>query len=496
MFAAVLVGVLVGTGVVGTAGTETTRAICKMFQRDSDCEAAGVPPGTPSVDPDVPKGPCLVLSDSEYMENTTTVKLKRFDIVTDGGSQLTLRQYSQGNGKPDIWEVRDMSWTDAGAQVAVPNDKLKAGIWGTIAGSNTEIYTFDNEKDAREFFEQMKQYRLFNGYGTKVAVRTNPVTGALVKAGGWLPWVGDDIEDFWGDKEPDRKPTQEMWDGGVMAGFFNDTSLGALPLSVVGKNFGWVSAGISKNNVDGSTTFYFQGSEQLMEALEVDMGRALKLAQTRGPAAVRKAIADVERKLGERLKMPVALPDSLKQSLLRGTATDSGLAIGLRGTVGRWYSITIDKNGKPVNFTEMSDFQGSWYGRVDGSVGPLSAWYQDSMDGARWRVTSELDLTKPDEYAAFMRFLETGTGGGSAGPGLPGVNAVKAAAELDLYFLNGGGTTAMVQYDYAVRTGHPSLSVGIVGTEFEWEASESRATSGQYLKEGTGWVKWDACGLG
>ncbi|MBC6457756.1 hypothetical protein [Actinomadura sp. HBU206391] len=481
---AVLAGAIAVSPAAGGVRSGIEKAICRVGQAgglQKECEPAGdKPPPLVAVDPDMPTANCLTDIDYEYLENTTSARLKRVDILTDGGGQITLRRYVQGNGKPDLWQVWDMGWSDAG--VGTPGEnKFKAGIWAAIAGSNTEIYNFTDEKQARDFYEQLKDYRLGNWF--KLAVRTNPISGAVVRLGSWM--FGDGVDEFWGGKEPDRKPSQEVYDGGLWFGGFNDVALGKLPFSIVGKDWGTASGGVWKDNDTGETTYYLQGSDQLMESLEIDIERALKALglDKKTTANLNKAMDWMEQQLSKQLGTPIKFPDGLR----RGLATDSGVGVGLRGTISRWYGLTVDKNGKPVSFVQLDDVQGSWHLRGDISVGPLGFWYQNSMDGVRWRTTKTLDLTDPKQMGALSLVLR------QAGQGAGGT--IVAPFLLDELFDKGLGTMGKVDYDYEVTTANPNLNAGIGAMSFEWEGGSSKATSAQYFKPDVGWVPWEKCGL-
>jgi hypothetical protein len=481
--ASLIMGALLAAGLTGTVQDRTTWAVCVLFGTQEDCDAAKAQqPPAQATDPDEPTGNCLVDVSSEYLETTVSGKYRYVDIITDGGAQLALRKYKGPDGK-EIWDVWDMAWSDAGAGASLPAKYQKkgmdAGAWATIAGSKAEIYRFDNEKDAREFYKQRRDHRI--GNWAKLGVRTNPVLGGALNGFLHIPLVPksvrDKVDDWFGGSEADRKPDEEYHDGGVMAGFFNDISLGGLPLSVVGKDFGWASGGVWKNNRDDTTTYYFQGSDQLMESLELDVGKALKKLKLykKTSANVEKAITYIEDQLTSKFGTPITLPGPVRRAL----ATDTGLGIGLRGTVGRWYGITY-KDGKPIGFTQVDDVQGSWHLRGDVAAGPLSAWMQDSQGGTRWRTTKELDLTKPEDMAALRANLS---------------NPVAGMFGLDQYFADGGGRMSKVDYDYHVNTKNPSLNLGVAGVQFEDESAQSTATSAEYFKPGFGWVKWNRCGL-
>ncbi|WP_146087372.1 hypothetical protein [Thermomonospora echinospora] len=489
---AVVLG-LVTAGVNDTVRDGVRRELCKL----SPSLGCPGPPGTQPVtmgDPDEPGGACLTNLHSRYGEFTAIGNGRIFSILSDGGTQLQLRRYVNGNGKPDTWQVWDMSWMDVGGGVGIPDKSrlafLNAGAWATAEGSKAEIYEFDNEKEAREFYKKMENYRI--GDPIKVAVRTNPLTGPAHWLAGHLPFgIGDRIGDQIGANEPDRKPAQEYWDGGLYNGFYNDIQLGPLPLSIVGKNFGTTSAGVWRTYAQGdkkeNTTFYFQGSQQIMESAEADIDTMIKKAKKRFPNSVQNRISDVERQLADKLGTTMKLPDPVKRAI----ATDSGVGIGLRGTGSTWIGITVDENGKPVEFTQIDDKQGSWHLRADLDVGPASAWYQNSQEGFRERTTKVLDLTKPEDKAAFDRYLKT-----SVQPAAATQNPIKPFRDLNQMFLDGAGTMSTVNFDNEVSTFNASIGAVVVGGEWEYDQTTSTATDASYWKPGTGWVKWDKCGLG
>jgi hypothetical protein len=481
---AAVAGVIAASSVPDDVQSSIAAGICKVAKAgglSADCRAAqiGRPPLTAS-DPDVPKSTCLTDISNEILEFDTSVKLKRLDVLADGGGQLTLRRYVQGDGKPDLWQIWDQSWSDGGASTPSEN-KLKSGARALVSGANTEIYNFTDEKEARDFYKRLRDYRI--GNWAKLAIRTNPITGAVTWGLGRLPWIGDDIEDFMGGREPDRKPSQEIYDGGLWAGFFNDIPLGGIPLSIVGRDWANASGGVWKDYDTGDTTYYVQGTNQGMESLELDVGRMLKKLKLdkRVPANVQKALDGIQQELSSKMGTPVTLPPPLRRAL----ATDTGLGVGLRGTVSRWYGVTYDKNGRPKTFVQTDDVQGSWHLRGDVHLGPAGAWLQDSQGGTRWRTTKTLDLTDPKERNAFDLAVRQAAQ----------QNPIGAALALDDLFDKGLGTMAKVDYDYQVRTVSPSANVGIAGIAFESETSSSKATGAEYFKPGTGWVPWTKCAL-
>ncbi|RAY11624.1 hypothetical protein DPM19_28765 [Actinomadura craniellae] len=492
LFSAVLGGISVSP-VGDDVGDGIESAICRVL-RAGDLAAAdecdppptAQPPANPVIpkDPNEPSGPCLAYIHSEYLENTLAGRFRYFDVMTDGGSQLTMRRYVQGGGKPDIWEVWDGAWMNADIGTPTLKSKIPAGFWiGPMAG-NTEIYRFDNEKDARDFYNRMREYRI--GNWAKNAFRTNPLTGWIPWAGGHLPWVGDDIEEWVGNKEPDLPPAQEFYEAGIWNGFWNDVPVG--PLSIVGKNFGWTTGGSWKDNQTGQTTYFFSASQQLMESVTLDSKPARSYASRKwgknwSPEAAQEAIKKIEKELTTKGGTPVTLPPAVRRAI----ELDGEVGVGLRGTYGRWYGLVVDKDGKAVGLTQIDQVQGSWHLRAGANIGPGSAWIQDSQWAAKWRTNKNLDLNNPQDrvaYDAFVRQLSNGPAGPVAG-----------ALVLDEYFNNGGGTMSKVTYDSDVRTTHPNVDFGVGFFEYENETVTDNGVKGEYFDPDKGWVKWERCGL-
>ncbi|GAA2075578.1 hypothetical protein [Actinomadura alba] len=480
---------------------ETRNQICRVLRAGGavdECDKARTPPVAPvvpqpvAVDPDIPTGACLTSIDNEYLEPSATLGIKRrLEAMADGGSQITVRHNKRADGS-DQWQVWDMGWSDGGANASI--DKIgpvevNAGIWATIEGTDTEIYNFGSEKEARAFREQLRDYRIGGANGwAKVAIRTLPPSGLITRMIGGLPVIGDPFEEFMGAKEPDRKPSQEMVDGGLWAGFYNDIGLGKLPFSIVGRDWATASGGVIKDNENGDTTYYLQASNQIMESVELDFEKVLKQLKLdrRIPADLSKAIAELQRRAVQLGGMPVTIPPNLQRVL----ASDSGAGVGGRHTASRMYGYTIDKNGKPKSFSILNDNQLSWHWRGDAKLGPdalkVAGWYQDSLGGGRWRTTKELDLTNPLDKRVFDGAVQTlaQTPNG----------AIDAASLLDQMWDAGAGKMSRVNYDYQARTAQPSLSTPLGGLAFEWERNKSNATSAEYFKPGVGWLPWKGCG--
>jgi hypothetical protein len=527
---AAVTGAIVASPVAGQVKRYTLAALCRVGEAGGlgKCASLGPPPTSVTqpvvVDPDIPTGTCLASIDNEYLQPGFNVGVWRnsLSFLQDGGSQITLRKYILPNGTPR-WEVWDMGWSDAGVLAQLRSSRRlagSAGVWASLAGTNTKIYEFDNEQDALAFQRQQRDYRIGSSPGSwaRVAIRTLPVTGAITRLLGALPWVGDDIEDFMGGREPDRRPNQEYYDGGLWLGGFNDVGPSFLPVSLVGRDWATASAGYWKYNDSGDKTFYVQASNQLMESVEFDLEpifKALKLDKkagadvTKGLEEAQKKVvaglvaqyvrkngsagaADFERRLNARFTAGLARLRRLPAPLLRGLATDSGAGIGGRATHSVWYGITYDKNNNLKSFTEVDDQQLSWHYRVDAEAGAVSAWYQESLGGERTRTTKTVDLTDPAQRAALQAEL--------AKLGQGPVGMVQGFTGLSDLFDRGVGTMARTTYDYDVRTVLPSASLDAfiagAGLSFEWEENHSRLTEGQYWKPGVGWVPWNQCGLG
>jgi hypothetical protein len=528
---AAVAGVLVVSPIPSDIARRAKIEICKVvhWPRASDeCETASTPVPQPvAVDPDIPAGQCLTSIENEYLEPGATVGVakKALNVMQDGGSQVTLRKYIQPDGTP-AWEVWDMGWSDAGALAGI-NGKKKlmnrefqgsAGAWATLEGTNAEIYEFTNEKEALAFQKQQRDYRIGDPASwAKVAVRTLPISGGFTRLLGGLPVVGDSIEDFMGGREPERKPDQEYYDGGLWLGAFNDVGPAGLPASLVGRDWATASGGLWQYNKSGDKTLYFQASNQVMESVEFDLEptlKALKLDKKVGADVVKglqaaqgqvvaglvaqyvklygkAGAAQFEQKVNAKFASALGKLKNVPPPLLRGLATDSGAGIGGRATNSVWYGFTYDKNNKLKSFTEVDDEQLSWHYRVDAGVGPVSAWYQSSLTGERTRDTKTVDLTDPQQKAAFdaeMKKLGQGP-----------IRMVEGFNGLKDMFDRGVGTMAKTTYDYDVQTLVPSANVDLyavgAGLSVEWEKNHSELTGGQYWKPGVGWLPWKQCGL-
>ncbi|MEW2352524.1 hypothetical protein [Spirillospora sp. NPDC029432] len=538
-----IVGALFLTGVGGTVAGGMQAAVCKVFHAAGlvkQCAPVAMPPsrpGRPIADPDEPTHACTIRNERRYLEETVTIPVRYVDVRTNSRGTIVLTEKVQPDGTR-VWEVEDFTWGEGA--VATPTIRKSTidadapggpaeskgpdfGAWAGVSITNGKIYSFTNEKEARDFFNMLKDHRI--GNPVKFSLRTNPLTGWAVWGAGKLPWVGDDIDRFMGGSEPDRKPSAEYLEGGLTAGFNGDLPLGDI-VSAPFKGRGWLVNGQRKDTKSGNTTIYFQDRAEGELAVQIDMTsiwnrlpKGLRERASKGiDDALDAAIGAIEEQLKGEYGRDVMMSPDQRDEIKKSISANPDVGINVKGRIGVRYELTLDKNGNPVGFKKIDHKQLIFYlrggAKKGGTVGDERVTgggnAQWSWVANRWETEKTLDLKNPDDRQAAERFFGSNPGDFIAKSVNP-FTRWSGRGGLDDYFANGGGTMARYTFD----TDADSLKGTVNGErstttpkddtkskkskrkygllEIGDEDETNTLASAEYYKPGQGWVKWSRC---
>ncbi len=496
--AAIVAAVVVG-GVGGLISDGISEGICKVLRaggmgQNCPLDPGGNRPGKAAPDPDEPTQPCLAQSESTYLEETVTIPTRRVDGRTNSRGTVQLNKRVGPDGKP-VWEVVDFTWGEVGvATPEVGGGPVKGGVWGGYTVTNGKVYGgFHDEKEARRFFEDLKEHRI--GSDVKFTVRTNPVSGGLVWLGTRLPWVGDDFDRYMGGSEPDRKPTSEYLDDGLTGGVKADIELSSIKVPLKGR--GWVVTGSQNNLQNGEKTTYYTQRGEAEAGVQIDVSRLVRLLPEPARTRAKQGFADgidavmvlVEQELGKNgLKM---LPGQRAQ-VRAAVKLNPSIGLNYKHRGGTTWAVTQDENGNVVRLSQVQNGQDILYARVDGKLKAdgEGAKAQGTL-GQQWilfaqRTLTEktMDASKPEEREVIERYLRDGDDG-----------AVERAWD------DGLGTMGRTTYDNTGETskleakgdggGKPKSRWGIF--EIGRETERHTLQSAEFYKPGTGWVPWAKC---
>ncbi|MEU6039255.1 hypothetical protein ABZ801_28020 [Actinomadura sp. NPDC047616] len=504
LLCAALALALVLSGIGGRVVSSIAAAVCQIGESAGlvqDCRPpGGGGRGQAQRDPDEPATGCVPFMESHYLEETVGIPLRYVDVRTNSRGTLQLIERVGPDGRR-AWEVVDFTWGEGG--VGTP-DGLRAGpagggVWGGLTITNGKVYGgFTSEKEAREFFDDLRDHRI--GNEVKFTLRTNPLTGGFVWLGSRLPWVGDDIDRFMGGSEPDREPTEEYMDGGLTGGFRADLDVSAGPaqLKLPFKGRGWLLTGSRVNNTNGQTTHYFTQRGEFEAAVQVDVSRLVRTL----PASVRRQVQQgldegvdvvldmIERQLrGQYGNGFVLLPEQRAQMRAQIKINPSvGFNYKHRG--GTQWGVTYDRDGDIVGINQIQNGQDIVYVRVDGRTsgqngvgdrGQLTVGGQWILFAQRTVTEKNLDYSSAEDRAVIDRYLRDGD-----------TDAVERAWE------GGAGTMSRLTYDNTGDTtklegrgSTPRRRLGFV--EIGREAERHSLQSAHYYRKGQGWVPWQGC---
>lgn len=499
LLVAIVMAVLLLAGLGGGVLRYVSAGICKVAGSGGlvvQCEPPGPPGGPRVVDPYAPDRPCLVHSDTHYLEETVTIPTKRVDVRSGSRGTMQLNKFIGPDGRP-YWEVADFTWGEGG--VATPDlgsGPLTVGAWGGLMVTNGRIYRFDDEDEARDFYRRLEEHRI--GDDLKFTVRTNPITGGLVWLGTRLPGVGDDIDDWIGGSEPDRPPSAEYLEGGLTGGFKGEGALWKLKIPFKGR--GWLIGGSRTDHRTGRTTTYFTERGEGEVAVQIDLSDIWRLlpkgARERAAAgmddALEAALSLLEKQLGGRLGPDFRLPAGDRTQIKNAIKLNPSAGLNYKHRGGTTWAVTEDKDGDIVGLSKIDNSQDLLYLRVDGrltGIGPGGT--AKAGAGGQWVLLARRTLTErsasysdPDGRRTIDDFLRTGNG-----------------RILDGYFEQGGGQQSRIVFDVDGNTtkmdGKGSLEGrkrdygGLFELGEEWETHSVKEA--QYFRPGTGWVTWTGC---
>jgi hypothetical protein len=531
LFIAVIVAALQLSGIGTSVAGHISAAICQVGKKGGLVERCDPPlrePGVPSQatpDPDEPTHSCVVRNERHYVEETVTFPVRYVDVRTNSRGTMVLKRKIEPDGR-EVWEVEDFTWGEGA--VATPSIRRSTidsdsptgaqetrgadfGAWAGISITNGKVYRFDNERDARQFYGDLRDHRL--GNPINFALRTNPLTGWAVWLAGRLPVVGDDIDEFMGGSEPDRRPSAEYLEGGLTGGFNGDIPLGNIAAAPF-KGRGWLVDGQLRDNETGETTVYFRDSAEGEAGLQFDMANVWRALPAGFRERVARGIDDdldaviavIETQLRGEFGNDVVISPDQRNQLKTALKINPDVGINFKGRIGVQYALTQDKNGKPIRFTKTDWKQLILYVRVGGKTTGTGG--NRNLAGAgnvqwsplahRWETEKTLDLTDARDLQAAQSFF--------------GADAVDLVAKsvnpftrwsgrggLDEYFDQGGGT--MARYSY--RTDADSAKVTVNGArstrrtygllEIGEDSETNDLVSAEYFKPGQGWVTWKRC---
>lgn len=511
--AGVLVAALWGAGVFDPMAEGVRQATCRLFRIDP-CTPSDRPP-VAARDPHEPLQPCTTLIDTHFLEETITIPTKRVDVRTSSRGTMQITRRVQGDGKPDIWEVTDFTWGEGG--VATPNigkstvssdgsggrTGFKIAAWGGVILTNGNVYRFESEQEARDFYRRLEEHRI--GGQVRFTLRTNPISGGPVWLLGKLPWVGDDIDEWFGGSEPDREPDLSYTDGGLTGGFNGEAEVPFVSLPFKGRGF-WIT-GTRVDNTNGDHTVYFQDREEAELAVQIDLSAVWKRlpASARSQAAggldsaLELALQEIERLLRDRFGPDFSIPTAQRSEIKAGIRINPDIGLNVKYRRARTFAYTEDRNGTPKALVETDSDQLVVYARASakakvdngGDKADAGGNAQWILGGRRWIEEKTLDYADPEDRRIIDRYLAEGGGGHST--------------VVDDYFARGGGTRARLTYDNGGDTWKGSGTAettsrkskakrkwGVV--EIGDEQETNRLIEAEYFSPGKGWVKWDKCG--
>jgi len=395
-------------------------------------------------------------------------------------------------GKPDRWTVAVGAFGEAGLQA--PNlsfDKglLSGGInalWGGGNITGMQFYTFDNEKEAREFPGR------YAAEHAKALARRNPAVGPLLT----VPFLGDKLRDL---LKPGRKlPEPDRWsvETGPAGGLTPKLGIGGVELSAATRY--WSLSGVQRDK-DGNTILNMRDRILTDPTLTFDLAKLPKQVTQRGAGAVLQKLEEAGKaKFGSKFEIPGKLRDYINRSLAEGIK--AGVTVELIGQ--NEYQYMVDKNGKPVKFAR--NVLTSWTLRGRGSVAlgggkgrletPLTR--QIPLDGGRQFTSYSLDLSDPEHNrvatGVFANGMLTQRGAGSA----YFVEFTPIGEQMD-NLLRSRGTITRMTYDESVHgrsVGLENLGKRDSGAiRYDGEDNQTTLTKAEIWRDGIGWVPWNEC---
>ncbi|QKW34171.1 hypothetical protein HUT06_09165 [Actinomadura sp. NAK00032] len=467
-------------GVPGRTSGAVCRALHTMHLTGA-CSGTATAAGKP--DPDEPRTACSTGIETKYLEETVTIPT-RINVRTNSRNTLQLDHRVGANGK-STWEVSDFTWGEGG--IASPDFDFKFGkfgIWGGGQLTNGDVYSFDNEKEARKFFDDLVDHRI--GNTAKFVVRTNPLTSGFSWLVGKTPVVGKYYDRWIGGSEPDRKPSADYREGGLTGGFKSELNLWKVKMPA--KARGWLIDGTRTDRKTGQRTTYYTEKGEAEAGVLVNLGdvwkRLPKGARERAAAgaadALALAMAEISKRIGAKgIELTPAQTEKIKAKIQLNP--NAGLNFKRRAQT--TWAYTEDKDGTMLSLTKTSNTQDILYFRADGKLsGGVDSEKGAVIGGKQWLLYSErtvtdktLDYADPQDRKALEDYGETGDD-----------------AALDRYFTGGGGRMSRLTYDVTGDTDKLDVNWGGL-FEGSGEHQINTLTGAQFYKAGQGWVPWTRC---
>ncbi|MFB4300715.1 hypothetical protein [Actinomadura sp. NTSP31] len=475
-------------GIPGRTSDAVCRALHRMHLGDA-CAGGGGRGGR--TDPDEPTTACTTGIETKYLEETVTIPA-RINVRTNSRGTVQLTRRVGPDGK-STWEVTDFTWGEGAA--ASPDLDFgfgKFGIWGGGQFTNGTVYSFDGEKEAKKFFDDLVDHRI--GNTAKFVVRTNPVTGGLSWLVGKAPWVGKYYDRWIGGSEPEKEPSADYQEGGPTGGFKGELNLWKVKLPF--KARGWLIDGTRTDRKTGERTTYYTEKGEAEIGLLVDLGdiwKALpKGTRERAAAGAADALTLAVNEIGKRAGAKgIELTPAETEKIKGQIRVDPNVGLNVKHRGQTTWAYTEDKDGNPLGLTKTSNSQNVIYFRADGKAkGSLEGDKGELTAGGQWILSSErtvtdktLDYSDPQDRQAMEDYQRTGDDGA-----------------LDDYFDGGGGRMSRLTYDVTGDTGKLDAKGETAGKrklgglfETSSEHQANTLTGAQYYKPGEGWVPWKRC---
>lgn len=469
--------------VLGVPG-RTSDAVCRALHTmrlTGACSATGTAAG--KADPDEPRTACTTGIESRYLEETVTIPT-RLNVRSNSRNTVQIERKVGSNGKPS-WEVSDFTWGEGG--LASPDFKFsfgKLGIWGGGQFTNGDVYSFDNEQDAKKFFDDLVDHRI--GNTAKFVVRTNPITSGFSWLAGKTPFVGKYYDRWIGGSEPDKEPSADFQEGGITGGFKGELNLWKLKLPA--KARGWLIDGTRTDRKTGQRTTYFTEKGEAEVGVLVNLGDVWKKlpkgARERAAAGAADALALAVNEISERLGAKgIELTPTETEKIKGRIQLNPNAGLNFKRRTQTTWAYTEDKDGNMLGLTKTSNTQDVLYFRADGKLGgSVGSDKGEVIAGKQWLLLSErnvtekaLDYADPQDRKALEEYRQTGDD-----------------AALDRYFTAGGGRMSRLTYDVTGDTDKLDANSGAL-FEGSGEHQINTLTGAQYYKAGQGWVPWKRC---
>ncbi|TDC73516.1 hypothetical protein [Actinomadura sp. 7K507] len=369
--------------------------------------------------------------------------------------------------------------------VAAPKLPFLKGAWLGGNGTGTQSFSFDNEKDAKDF------PREYAAALAKKSLEYNPAVAPLLK----VPFLGDQLRKWLGDTEL-KTPDKTSVEVGPAGGATPNISLPGEVAEASAPTRFWSMAGVARDK-DGNWILNLRDKALTDPTLMVDLSKLPKQVVQRGADAMLTYLEKQgQSKFGPEFKVPPKLRNYVSTAVKRGVK--AGMTVEFIGQNELQY--TLDKHGNPVKFTRSTSF--SWTARLRGNVSPVDnvpitgQVPLPGFSGGRTVTNYALDLRDPHNRAEATRLMALGALSWKAGVGSAVNQLTPQGRRLDELFRRRGTVTELT-YDESAG----GLSGGIEGRgkrgdgalRIEGENGHSVLTGAKIWRDGQGWVPWTEC---